>query len=126
MTRLLIASMLVAALGIAGCGDKTGPDGKPATTRTPPPDPNSPGVQAGKIVFQDNCQQCHQADGSGTTQARTNLRGVFGRLDEGKIRDTIVHGRNFMPGVPDLSKPERKADMDHLMEYLRWLTAPKT
>jgi len=98
-------------LGAPGAGrgrGNAGAAGGPPTANATPP---TPALQ-GRAIYEQNCQNCHGADLSGTGAPR--LSDVVARLGEQNTRNIIGGGRADMPSFSTM--PE--APMTALMAFL--------
>jgi cytochrome c len=82
-------------------------------------------AKKGKMVFEDNCSACHNAD-STEVKVGPGLKGLFKRaklgtgkpVNEMTVLDTINNGGDTMPPLGDALKP---ADKDNVIAYLKTL-----
>ena len=69
------------------------------------------------------CTHCHGEDGMGTDKG-PSLRDLRKKLNDGQVREQIVHGGQGMPAFGDSLKDE---EVDELVSFLRakkWVTPP--
>lgn len=79
----------------------------------PPEDPVWPKTP-GKIVYEQNCAQCHGTNLMGISVSPP-LRGLRHRLTDAQVTDQVRQGRNGMPAHPQMSETDLKSLLDYLM-----------
>jgi len=105
----------ILSLGVCACGSKSIEEKKPKDTSTK-------FVQyynRGEDLYQQNCSNCHQANGTGlgllfpplnkSDYLNNNLNDVLCLMRHGKSGELIVNGKQFnkeMKGIPTLSDLE--------------------
>lgn len=85
----LAAAVLFAVIAPAGAQDNGGPL-----------------FEQGKALFEDNCEACHQADGSGVPPNFPKLDGNEKLADHALIVQQVRAGKEAMPAFPDLTAEE--------------------
>lgn len=117
-TNLFLASVLGAAtLGMAGCHRSLAP--------SEPLSELNPQQLRGHLIYQQECASCHYANQQGSLHG-PGLEGVFRKpyLPSGlpatdqHVEQTIVYGRNMMPGFGNALDPQQIND---LLAYLHTL-----
>lgn len=79
----------------------------------PPEDPLWPKTR-GKLVYEQNCAQCHGTNLMGISVSPP-LRGLRHRLTDAQVTDQIRQGRNGMPANTEMSDADLRALLDYLM-----------
>jgi cytochrome c6 len=72
-------------------------------------------VEAGQVLFEQQCTRCHGGDGTAGLQKAANL--ATSRMADSDIATILRQGKGVMPSNPDLT-PEQ---IDQLKEYLHFL-----
>jgi len=81
-----------------------------------------PEVQAGnyfkgQITYATYCQGCHGSDGKGALSGAPNFtRGLSLMKPDALLFDTVINGRNTMPGFQGVLKNE---DIYNVISYIR-------
>jgi len=71
----------------------------------------------GQIVYATYCQGCHGSDGKGTLSGAPNFtRGLSLMKPDARLFDTVISGRNAMPGFQGVLKNE---DIYNVISYIR-------
>lgn len=91
--------LLILAAFVVGCGGGAAPtETKPAEPAAPAPEaaPAAPAapVMDGKAIYEQNCQTCHQADGTGAVNGQSiagNYAERLGKTDE-ELFNSIKNG----------------------------------
>jgi mono/diheme cytochrome c family protein len=106
MRPIVIASLILASIPVAGCGDggsgetveqSTATSGAPAAPAEE--QPLSPAEEHGRLVFIETCGSCHTLDAAGTTgQIGPDLGDI--PLDEADVRRAIEIGGRGSGNMP--------------------------
>ncbi len=71
----------------------------------------------GQIIYATYCQGCHGSDGKGTLSGAPNFtRGLSLMKPDARLFDTVINGRNAMPGFQGVLKNE---DIYNVISYIR-------
>ena len=110
---LLFPAILVMALSLVACG---GSPATPAATTQPPAASTITGdAAAGKLVFQNNCVVCHNADGSGGKQIGT---ATSADIRSAALTDTYKGDWSLVKRAILTGKDQDGQDLDAVMP--RW------
>jgi len=81
------------------------------------PDAQAGNYFKGQIVYATYCQGCHGSDGKGTLSGAPNFtRGLSLMKPDARLFDTVISGRNAMPGFQGVLKNE---DIYNVISYIR-------
>ncbi|HEX4067291.1 MAG TPA: PQQ-binding-like beta-propeller repeat protein [Acidobacteriaceae bacterium] len=81
---------------------------------------DNPAAGPGPALYRNQCGVCHGVNRAGNPPAFPSLIGVAHRLTGAQIRDVIAHGKNRMPGFPNLQPTQ----VDALLAYLKTAAIP--
>jgi len=81
---------------------------------------DNPAAGPGATLYRNQCGVCHGVNRAGNPPAFPSLTGIAHRLTDAQIRDVIAHGKNRMPGFPNL----RPTQLDALLAYLKTSATP--
>jgi mono/diheme cytochrome c family protein len=98
------ALALIAAMGMAACGDGGQPSGSPVPTQ----------LVRGQEVFTQYCTTCHPGGGAGRGPSL-----ITQNLSTQKIETTVRNGRGLMPGFGTSSISDD--DLAQLVQYIQSL-----
>jgi len=73
-----------------------------------------PPAQAGRVLYMENCQQCHKADLTGALPEVPALTGIVAKAGAERVRSVVHDGQGQMPSFSRLAAE----DTDRLMAYL--------
>jgi quinoprotein glucose dehydrogenase len=76
---------------------------------------DNPAAGPGATLYRNQCGVCHGVNRAGNPPAFPSLIGIAHRLTDAQIRDVIAHGKNRMPGFPNLQPPQ----IAELIAYLK-------
>ena len=127
--RWLVPMLLVVAVMLASCTQTAPPP--PGPVAPPPAPPTAPVQQAatigdaaaGKVVYENSCFKCHDADGTGKTRSgrmfnTPDLRPLIPRRSDEDLVKVIRDGVGKMDGF----KAKLSADdIQNVVAYLREL-----
>jgi mono/diheme cytochrome c family protein len=88
----------------------------------------TPATPNAKSLYDQKCAACHATDGSGKTAIGKNLHlrdlrsPAVQKQSDQQLYDIIAKGKGAMPGY---SKELSKADIEHLIAYVRELAKRK-
>lgn len=75
---------------------------------------------AGKKIYTDNCQMCHQPNRQGLPPVIPSLVGIVDRLGPPHIRQTVTNGvPTANPPMPSFGAKLSSSDIDNLIAYLK-------
>ncbi|HEY4047342.1 MAG TPA: PQQ-binding-like beta-propeller repeat protein [Acidobacteriaceae bacterium] len=74
----------------------------------------SPATQ-GKVLYLQNCQQCHTAELTGQPPSIPSLVDIVSRIGADRVKSTVANGAAPMPAFTDLTSN----DLDALVAYLK-------
>lgn len=115
MRRTLIASGLVAAVLLAGCGGGASPD----VTRVR----DAASVEAGSVLYEANCARCHAGDltgGSYSGGVAPSLTRKTGPSDQLLI-EIVKRGRGL--GMPSFATQLEESEIASIIDYVRSVQA---
>ena len=103
------------------------PGGKPALGMKAPAGGNAPAAAAragnaaaGKKLYVNNCQMCHQPTRQGLPPVIPSLVGIVGRVGAPHIRQTVTNGvPTGNPPMPSFAGKLSPADIDNLIAFLK-------
>lgn len=111
-------------------GDKTSPLEAAANTETAKPGasaakqpaaaPAAAGDAAGKQIYENNCQMCHQANRGGLPPMIPSLVDIVSRVGADHIRETVTNGvPTAKPPMPSFAGKLSSSDIDNLIAFLK-------
>ncbi len=82
-----------------------------------PPDPQAL-IKSGQLLYEKNCAQCHQANGTGKASQYPRLAGnpLVTLEDPVPVIKIVVNGQGAMPGFGDQLQSDQIAD---ILSYIR-------
>ena len=99
----------------------TGSEEKPAGSEQPataPAETAAGDPAAGKQLYTENCQVCHQANREGIPPMIPSLVGIVARVGIPKIRQTVIAGvPTGRPPMPSFASKFSSTDIDNLIAF---------
>jgi mono/diheme cytochrome c family protein len=75
---------------------------------------------AGKQLYAENCQLCHQPNREGMPPMIPSLTGIVAKIGGSHIRKTITNGiPTAKPPMPSFGSKLSPADVDNLIAFLK-------